>query len=438
VTTNPPQSNPAGTLLTELSIGDIPVVYRNFANTVGEKHWKHRVSQIEATIKGNPFLGDHLRQENSIAVGLEACGKLLAQHDKFPDDLDANRALYPAISFAAQVLSMMRNTTAIEADRLRRRVVGALKMPDTMRAYRLELRTATHLLRQGHVIEWPEMTGAGTFDLLIVDMGKDGLEVECKSISPDKGRRVHRHELLVFQHLLFESTEDIWSVLRTGLSVMVTVPAKFPKHRPQVEALAADVRKQINMAQSATLSDGTTIQIHEFDVGLLRGVQNDPQRASRVIAKVTGTSNRAAMIVGAPDGEGALSVLVQSAKDDEYLTATFETLSAASKDQLTKTRAGILVAGFDGMTAHGLLSAAAQDADPNQPPTPLALHASAFLSAIHRDWVVGVGFLSDTEVFAPEEPGLVESAGAAYFFPKMTTAFWDDNLRGIFPRAIRR
>ncbi len=108
-----------------------------------------------------------------------------------------NRALYPALSFAAQVLSIIDRSPREQAHRIVRRVHGALKKPDDMRAMQLELVAATHFARRGHSIIWPEETDEiGTFDLLIEDIGTDGLEIECKSMSEDKGRKIHRRDAL--------------------------------------------------------------------------------------------------------------------------------------------------------------------------------------------------------------------------------------------------
>ena len=95
---------------------------------------------------------------------LERCGALIDHFGRLPDDPAATRVLYPAISFAGQVLSMMDLATPLEADRLRQRVEGALNRPDAMRGYLLELGTATHFARCGHKPQLPEMVGLGTFD----------------------------------------------------------------------------------------------------------------------------------------------------------------------------------------------------------------------------------------------------------------------------------
>lgn len=142
MTTIPPANAPS--LLTEIHTVDIPAMYQRFSDVVGARSWTHRVAQMKAEIKHNHFLDAYLNRENEIAFGLDRCGVLIKRYGGLPDDVVANRELYPAISFAAQSLSMMDLATPVESERLRKRVAGALQNPNDMRALRLELTVATH------------------------------------------------------------------------------------------------------------------------------------------------------------------------------------------------------------------------------------------------------------------------------------------------------
>lgn len=429
-----PAEPSALSLLTEIQTIDMPDIYRCFADVVGEKNWRHRVAQLKGAIKSNRFLADYLRADNSIAFALDRCGDLIAHYGRLPDDAAAIQALYPAISFAAQVLSMMDLATPVEAERLRKRVQDTLKNPDSMRGYRLELGVATHFTRRGHKLEWPEMIGLGTFDLLVTDLAGNGLEIECKSVSGDKGRRVHRREALEFHSLLWPELAPIRKSLRMGLSIVLTVPGRLPTRYADRAALAKRIRQQINIGQSGKLDDGSDIRITEFDVARLGDVANDrrPELVRAAIENVTTTQNRESMLMGTDVG-GALAFVVQSAVNDDFMDATFDTLSDASKRQLTGTRPGILIAEFDSLEAEQLISIAEQDSDPLQTSTALAHKVSKFLSAAHRDHVVGVGFLSRSALM-PSGDGLIDSSGAAYYFPKRESPFWHDDLSGLFNR----
>ncbi|MCY0853000.1 hypothetical protein [Cupriavidus sp. D39] len=423
---------PDPNLLTQIETADIPEVYQRFANVIDARRWTCRVNKMKAEIEGNPFLTDFLRHENDIAFGLERCGDLIERYGQLPRDLEAARMLYPAISFAAQTLSMMDLATHVEAERLRKRVEGALNNPKDMRALRLELIAATHFTRRGHRLEWPEMTGGGTFDLLVPDLGRCGLEVECKSISDDKGRNIHRREALAFHHLFASELETIRKNLSVGLAVVLTVPSKLPSRHDACKALAKRVRQQITIGRSGRLDDGSNVRIAEFDLAQLGNVANGhrPEVVREIIASVTGTQNREVMLLGTEKG-GALAFVIQSAENDDLLGATFRTLRDAAQRQLTGNRPGILMAGFDGLDSEQLLSIARQDNDPRFQPTALKIKVSRFLSSHNRDHVVGVSFLSRS-VLRPVADSIVESGGTAYHFPRRESLFWHDDFSGQF------
>ncbi|GAA0426305.1 hypothetical protein ACFOY5_14735 [Massilia aurea] len=62
---------------TEMHTRDIPAPYHCFESEVGENHWRNRVAQCKVEIKGNEFLGNYLRGENSIAFQLGHLGDLV-------------------------------------------------------------------------------------------------------------------------------------------------------------------------------------------------------------------------------------------------------------------------------------------------------------------------------------------------------------------------
>lgn len=361
-------------LRTELDTAEIPELYLRFANVIDDKHWKNRVSLLKSAIRGNRFLKDYLHAENTIAFALDWCRDIVAKNGDIAQAEADSQELYPAIGFAAQVLSVMDISSPVEAERIRRRVHGALINPDDMRALRLELIAATHFVRRGHKIVWPEMCGLGTFDLLVESLGSAGLEIECKSISDDKGRKVHRREVLEFYNLLWPHLAQTRKTLSLGLSVVLTVPGRLPTQHKYRVALAKNISRQILIGQSAKLYDGSDIRVSEFDAADLSNLVSNkrPRMVRDAIDNLTKTQNREAMIIGTEAG-GALMLTVQSAAPDTLLDSVFDILSTTAKKQVTGTRPAILFVGFHGLHGEQLLSIAHQDNDSTQQPPRYAL-----------------------------------------------------------------
>jgi hypothetical protein len=419
-------------LVTEINTADIPKLISSFARVIEDRHWLRQVEQCDMEIRGNRFLSGYLRTEHNIAYQLSFVSGLIRKYGCIPLAHCNQTAIYPAVAFAAQTLSAINGFGRIEGDRFRKRVQGAFKNPNDMRALRLELVVATHFLRMGSQVSWPEVTGEGRFDLLIEDLSPGGLEVECKSISPDKGRKIHRREILEFYQLLKPNIAPLVRGLSQGLFAVLTLPGRLPKAYEDRQALVRACCEITLSQRCQIMPGGANLRIGQFATDQLGQLKPGASYIENrdVIDRITGTQNKEAMVVGTKSG-GTFVFVMQSAKEDALLRTTFDVLSDAARDQLTGSRAGLLVAGFDGLGAEELRSIAAQDGDFSNPPTALRVHVSHFLASRERNHVVGTGFLS-TESLQAKDRGVVSSGGLSYYFPRPESSFWCEDFREIF------
>jgi hypothetical protein len=418
-------------LALDVQTAQIPDIYRRFAAVIGESHWRHRVQKCRQEIKGNVFLREYLMRENDIAFQLDRLSELIKPFGCVQmTQAVENPALYPAGSFAAQTLSLMDSATKDVAERFRRRIHGAFKNPADMRGLQLELAAATHFARRGRRISWPETTGMGTFDLLVEGDGHEPLEVECKSVGEDKGRKIRRQEVIDFAALLKPQLRSTITGLRTGLSVVLTVPNKLPMSYNERVELAKILGRAIFTGLDRNLADGSAIRIADFDASLLgNAAQLHSQELRVVLDDISGTDNRSSVIIGTR--HGALVLTIQSHRDDVLMKSVFDTLSEAAKRQLTGSRAGMLFTGLDGLDSEQLRAVSEQDQDSSQRPTSLRVAVSEFLSSRARDHMIGVGFVSRAAL-RPVNDGIFESGGTAYYFPKRESSFWSDGFSGLF------
>jgi hypothetical protein len=419
-------------LKVEIHTEEIPTIFTRFRDIIDDSHWRKRVSLIKSEMRGNPFLRDYLIEDNYIAYAFESCSELKTRYGQIPPDEIENRKLYPAISVAAQVLSIIDRSSTDQAHKLVRRIHGAFKNPDDMRAFQFELRAATHFLMRGHALIWPEMAGIGTFDLLVSDIADNGLEVECKSVSSDKGRKIHRRDALEFHHLVSRQIKSTVQNLRSGLSIVLTVPNRLPTLIGDRQALAQNVKTSILSAMGGRCGDGADIRLTNFDVAMLGGLGSDGSTVitRAAIDKVTTTRNREAMVIGNESG-GAIVFVLQSAADDSLLQYAFKTASESAKTQLTKSRPALFLAGLEDLKPEALIDVAQQDSNPEQESTALRREVSNFLLNEDRGHVAGFGFLSQS-VLSERSQGVVSGSSSVYFFPNKESKFWHQDFEGLF------
>lgn len=402
-------------------------MYRRLTSAIGAEHWQGAVARQEEAIRSNHFLGDHLRSEYAIAYQLERLRRLVAGFGTVTHETCNDPSIFPSLAFAAQVLGVLERSTVKQARAFVKRVRTAFSSSENMHGLRLELQAATHFARRGQRVAWHRVNNGGTFDLLIEDLGPSGLEVECKSISENTGRRIPRHDALEFWGELWRDVAGVAQNLRSGLAVVLTVPYRLPVDAEERVALAREVIARIVAGSGATLGGGAEVRIESFDPDKIEAAKdNGREKLRKAIDAATGTTNREAAVYGTPAG-GMLAFVMQSAVEDAVLDRVFATLDDSAARQFTGKRGALFWVALQGIDADQLLSLHEQDSDPGEQPTTLRLGVSNFL---HRapGHIVGVVFSSRSGLF-PAVDGNTDSGGTTNFFLKQESPFWHASFR---------
>lgn len=410
-----------------MTTAQVPAVYRRLATAIGPEHWQGAVARQEAAIRTNHFLRDYLRSEYTIAYQLDKLRVLVAAHGDVPLQACNDRSIFPAMGIAAQVLGVLNTCTTKQARTFVKRVRTAFGTAENMHGLRLELQAATHFTRRGKKVTWHRTNGAGTFDLLVDDLGPSGLEVECKAISDNKGRRIHRLDALNFWGEAWKDISSVAQHLHTGMAVVLTVPYRLPAEPEPRAALAREVVSQIVAGSGTRLGDGSVLRVQNFDPDPVKAAIDGDRRAMRIAIDVaTGTTNREAALYGTPAG-GLLAFVMQSAVEDDVLDQVFATLNDSASRQFTGQRGALFWVALQGIDADQLMSVHEQDSDPGQRPTELRLGVSNFLTNA-PDHIVGVVFGSRSGLY-PTEDGNTDMGGMTNFFLKEESPFWHESFR---------
>lgn len=411
-----------------MTTAEVPGIYRRLASAIGAEHWQGAVARQEDAIRSNHFLGDYLRSEYAIAYQLDRLRGLVARSGTVPRETCNDPSILPSLGFAAQVLGVLEMSTKKQASAFVKRVRTAFSRSGELHGLRLELHAATHFARRGQGVSWHRAKAEGSFDLLIEDLGPTGLEVECKSISEDKGRRIHRRDALEFWGELWSDVAGVAQNLRSGLAVVLTVPYRLPIDTGDRVALSREVVARIVAGSGTTLGGGAEVRIESFDAANIEAAKDRGREELRkAIDAATGTANREAAVYGTPAG-GMLVFVMQSAVKDDVLDQVFATLEDSAARQFTRKRGALFWVALQGIDADQLLSLHEQDSDSGEQPTALRLGVGNFL---HRapDHIIGVVFSSRSGLI-PAVDGSTDSGGTTNFFLKEESPFWHASFRG--------
>lgn len=288
----------------------------------------------------------------------------------------------------------------------------------------LEWAVATHFRLAGQEVQWPEIEPGRKekFDILIPTLGA-GVEVECKLITKNKGRKVHRKDAISVLHLLISQIGPLLSGWSNGLAIVITLSERLTGASTQHEHLVDSVRQAVLGSGIATKD--LFVRLVDFDKSKF-----DPRSPEfrQHIDALTGTKNREASVFSTPAGGVAIFIL-QSALADSLKHELRATLQDAACRQLTATRPGLLVAGFDDLAAQQLRAIAADDRS-GAGASIFSELAVELLAPLEHAHLVGLCFLSVLEVKVGQ--GTDRQFGTAFSFPNVYSTFWDEGYRNLF------
>lgn len=425
----------------ELHQDKIPDIFQRFSEAIDEMNWINRATVVRAEIESKPHLREVLLEQNRVVLTLEECSQAAARHGgRLPWLLTSENRLIEAFVFAWQAVQLLDAARTINNKRARilaSRLIEAIREPRMLQAMQLEAQVAIHFIVAGRRVVFPELgSGRENFDLLVEDIGPKGLEIECKFVTHDKGRKIHRIEARDCLDRL-QATEGIQLAARKhgrGLGMRITVPGKLPA-KELLDDFCRGVSDVLISGKSGELSDGTRVQMVDFSPSVL-GPLTRPvsSQTLEAVNQILGKHNAHSMIFAANGAKhGVVVVILESAQPDSMLHELFSTYCESAGRQLTGTRPGALFSIFEGLGSDQLASIT-KDEGKNGNYSALAWKASAFLQRSEYPHVVGVGFLSEPDYSTHE----TAASGLAYWIPKPISPMWSNDFSGLFGRDPRK
>jgi|SRR5271167_111631 len=294
---------------TEIRSGEFPAIFERFEKTIGANLWRRRAGKIRDDLKGNPYLREWLLEENRTAFVLSTFSMGKAASGVLPPVTIQDAGQYEAVAFVTQTIAFLDSVDAQIAKAFVGRVKGAFANPPDFRGLSLEMLTATHLQRRGAVIQLPR---DGTYDWLAEREGL-AFEVECKSISGDKGRQIHVRESLELCHLIKKELGGLVDSVTDGLLVTLKLPAKAPSAYQVRLEIAKQAKRAVLMAQDSASDCAYITQQHFPKTQLvLTGDPADRERLTKFMEQRYGQAHGHQAVVHATLAGGVILFAIGS------------------------------------------------------------------------------------------------------------------------------
>lgn len=308
----------------ELSEKTIGKEFRQFLKLIGEENWVSKIRRFNTRRKLSELdiVGNYLAAKNPLLgaiiqyLELERRGQVVWRH-RTPEILRAAGYVF--------VLNRLCREPKIGV----RRIKGLLLDDDKVKPFLFEIDIAAHFLRQGYNVIFADLEGVGQYDLLI--QGDHELEVECKRISADAGRKVTRYNFYCLSDILFSQLRHVKG------RFLISITAA---HRLGADQLV--IRNLADRIASALTTNTVEDSVHNvrFTIEPLPGnvaIRTNQEAEAELSQYSTGSEHFTVF----DNKESTFIVRCGSMRKDDIVTAIYNTLKEAS-GQLSGTRAGVI------------------------------------------------------------------------------------------------
>lgn len=304
-----------------------------FVALVGEERWRKRSDHLAAEAQRSPYRAKIVSDHHWVEMELSAQLMVLREHGRLlPEEVFVPSMA--VLMFAAMVVDVHRRLS--EAARVT--LIGRLRdgLKTGFAGLYLELDFAQSLLNEGFEVMFPDLEGIGRHDLQFRRGVIEG-DLECKSLSADAGRKIHRRDFYRFMDMLGPSLLERTRNRREVLIVTLD------------DRLLADDASQCSLRTAALeLFAGASGNTSRGDFFML---EREPfeERFGEALKATRGDFHAACQqaygshchVAGCVTEDGGYFVVVRSQREDDHSKPQLDALKAAAS-QLSSERPGII------------------------------------------------------------------------------------------------
>jgi hypothetical protein len=304
-----------------------------FIDLVMSDRWVKRIRQLVDEAKRSPFAAKIVEDYHWLELELAQQQFILDNEgDLRPQLIGPDTAA--ALMFAANAVEVYRGLPSTGRKALNGRLRDALNT--NFAGLFLELDVAHTLLQADYEVSFPDFEGAEQFDLSF-RRGSSEMALECKSISVDAGRKIHRRNFYRFMI----SLQDV--IVERAHSDQCIVIATLEDRLPTDDMGQKELRDAVLAALQApqrNAARGTFFDIHREPWGhqledAITSVSGDLLKACQ---NIYGENCHAAGIV---TEEFGCLVVVRSKREDDPSKVQLEAIKTAAR-QLPNGLAGFI------------------------------------------------------------------------------------------------
>jgi hypothetical protein len=411
---------------------ELEALHSSLVAITGQDPWERAADWVSKQLAANPFMREWLDERYIIAIKLR---ESLAERRRTGHIPTMARDLgdYRLVSFVTGVARAYEGLSAQGKARLRGMLLDGLKSDHGLLSLENEITTAMHLLSRGFDVEFHDMeTGSGV-DFIARNDGVE-IEIECKMVSGDLGRKIHRLRALALFWSLAEIASRTYRSAIRGLMIRITVPERLTSSDELLRAIRDAFSRAIVSGHGKTLATECEIEVLDFDVAVSPFAVADVTQLSgtaihEFVRARLGHTGAHSMHFFSP-GRRALALAIESRKPDRVLAGIRRQLRDTAEDQFGGERPGIICVQFHDLSAEELQDLGESDSTERETATGLQIMTSDLLQDPKRTHIHSIAYRSHGKLLRSD--GIVTERASSYVIRNRNNLLWDDPRYRVF------
>jgi hypothetical protein len=313
----------------------------------GEKLWAKRWRHLGEDFKRSPMLQKICSDYHWLELLLHDQSRSISAHGQLAPPLIVEDIA--VLHFIAMLLEVHARLTPAGKARLEGRVRAALSAETGFAALYLEMDIAHRLFNAGCDVEFPDLEGTAQCDLLFSNARVSG-EVECKSLSADAGRKIHRKD---FYRLLQPLEQYLLRRAQAGARevLLVTLKDRLPSKTASQQRLRDAIERAASGAKSPIDGDFFSIQRQDFGPTLEAALSADRSAFYKACNDRFGENVH---VAGPMSDQGCSVVVMRSLLGDDTSRPWLDAMEKAAS-QFSGTRPGFIAVQVNDVATHELM-----------------------------------------------------------------------------------
>lgn len=347
---------------TDLDPRELPATLSALTAIVPWSLWQRRVDSLKSLLPRNPVWERFLLDRHGIELALADARQHLRATGRWPwPPRTADE--YRLASFMAVVVRVYASLGERGKARLAGGMRSALEKEAGFGPLALEMKIIAQLMSRGFDVAFHDLEEGGGFDFL-ARRDAATMEVECKHVSADIGRQIHRRKIYDLGGLLHPTLSSALDASQSGRLVRVTLPGRLTGNKTQQDAIgrriAASLAGGCDGDESVCAVSVQDFALHDSPFNAQRGHSPTFEQVGAYARRTFGLED-AHMLANWSPGNAAIIVHFESRIDDRVLDELFRRLKEDARRQFSGNRPAFLCVHLADLTQEQLLELANAD-----------------------------------------------------------------------------